>query len=211
VPDFCTCGAELPPDARFCHKCGKPQREEPVPERVEVEPPPVKATPPPAVDVAHRIDFHNPVALRIAFMAATLASVLNLVPFLNYGCMLWLLAAGFFAVYMYSRRTGQILSVRSGARMGWLTGVFTFVIGTIFYTLTIISISVHSGGLSAFYRQNLGNMTLPEQSVQQALDILETPGGIAGVIIFSLVVLFAVFTLFPILGGAIGAKVLSKD
>ena len=28
MPEFCTCGAELPPDSRFCHKCGKPQREE---------------------------------------------------------------------------------------------------------------------------------------------------------------------------------------
>ncbi len=27
MPDFCTCGAQLPPDALFCHKCGKPQRE----------------------------------------------------------------------------------------------------------------------------------------------------------------------------------------
>ena len=25
VPEYCTCGAQLPPDARFCHKCGKPQ------------------------------------------------------------------------------------------------------------------------------------------------------------------------------------------
>jgi len=27
MPDNCTCGAELPPDSLFCHKCGKPQRE----------------------------------------------------------------------------------------------------------------------------------------------------------------------------------------
>jgi hypothetical protein len=34
------------------------------------------------------------------------------------------LAAGFLAVYLYSRRTGQTLSIRSGARMGWITGIF---------------------------------------------------------------------------------------
>src|SRR5258706_16455256 len=28
VPERCTCGAQLPPDALFCHKCGKPQRED---------------------------------------------------------------------------------------------------------------------------------------------------------------------------------------
>ena len=27
MPEFCSCGSELPPDALFCHKCGKPQRE----------------------------------------------------------------------------------------------------------------------------------------------------------------------------------------
>ncbi len=34
MPDFCTCGAQLPLDALFCHKCGKPQRDviEPEPE-----------------------------------------------------------------------------------------------------------------------------------------------------------------------------------
>ena len=37
MADFCTCGAELPPDALFCHKCGKPQREivEPEPWRIQ--------------------------------------------------------------------------------------------------------------------------------------------------------------------------------
>ena len=27
MPEFCSCGAQLPPDALFCHKCGKPQRD----------------------------------------------------------------------------------------------------------------------------------------------------------------------------------------
>src|ERR1017187_9471093 len=27
MPEFCTCGAQLPPDSLFCHKCGKPQRD----------------------------------------------------------------------------------------------------------------------------------------------------------------------------------------
>lgn len=166
---------------------------------------------PAAIHLPSHIDFHNPVALRVAFMAATLASVLNVLPFVNFGCMLWLLAAGFFAVYMYTKRTGQVLSIRSGVRMGWLTGLFTFVIEIVFYTLFIISIAFRAGGLTGFYKQSLSNMSLPSDSVQQALEVLQSPGGIASVIIFSLLLLFAVFTLFPILGGAIGAKVLSKD
>jgi len=32
MSEFCSCGAQLPPDALFCHKCGKPQRELVAPE-----------------------------------------------------------------------------------------------------------------------------------------------------------------------------------
>ena len=49
MSEFCTCGAELPPDALFCHKCGKPQRE--ISAHVEEEPavsvPVEMAVPPP--------------------------------------------------------------------------------------------------------------------------------------------------------------------
>lgn len=208
MPDFCTCGAELPPDSRFCHKCGKPQREE-LPEPVEAQPPIV--APPPPVEAAGRIDFHNPTAIRVAFLAASLVWLLDLVPFLSYGVLLWLLGGGFLSVYLYCRRTGQKLNVRSGVRMGWLTGIFAFVIGTIFYTLAIISISMRTGGLAAFYRQSLSNFGMPPDSVQQALELLQTPGGIATFIVSMLVLLFVVFTLFPVLGGALGARMLSKE
>src|SRR5689334_2027095 len=54
MADFCTCGAQLPEDARFCHRCGKPQRNEtfavePTPEIVEI----------PAVASANP-SFHHP-------------------------------------------------------------------------------------------------------------------------------------------------------
>src|SRR5579862_3192296 len=64
VPDSCTCGAQLPPDARFCHKCGKPQRDEPllVDEPVVVPPPPPLAPPPPAPPIS----FRNAIAVRVA-------------------------------------------------------------------------------------------------------------------------------------------------
>src|SRR6202034_1529404 len=42
VPEFCTCGAQLPPDARFCHKCGKPQYDYPGLDEPEPATPPVE-------------------------------------------------------------------------------------------------------------------------------------------------------------------------
>src|SRR3954453_7443593 len=63
--EYCTCGAKLPEDARFCHKCGKPQFELIEPEEpAVVEPvPPVPVQPPPQ---PQGVGFRNPAAVRVA-------------------------------------------------------------------------------------------------------------------------------------------------
>ena len=72
VTGFCTCGAQLPPDALFCHKCGKLQRDEPLPVPEELAPPPfavVAAEPAPPPEIG----FHNSQAVRVAFLVGSLA------------------------------------------------------------------------------------------------------------------------------------------
>src|SRR2546430_653478 len=116
MAEFCTCGAQLVPDSLFCHKCGKPQREIAAVEPelpVAVEPAPAAVAPlPPAA--APKIDFHNRIALKVALLMALLATMLSFLPYLN------MLAAGFFAVLMYRRRTGQFLNLESGVKLGWI-------------------------------------------------------------------------------------------
>jgi len=56
---------------------------------------------------------------------------LQLIPFVP---LLFAFFAGFFAVYRYCRSTGHSLSIRSGARMGWITGIFSFGIVAVFIT-----------------------------------------------------------------------------
>src|ERR1035437_3230244 len=104
--EFCTCGAQLPPDSLFCNKCGKPQRDviapEPEPESVaEFVPPP--AEPVAAAPQPPALNFHNLVAVRIAFVVAPVAFLLSWIPALN--LVLWI-AAGFLAVFFHRRRTG---------------------------------------------------------------------------------------------------------
>src|SRR5688572_10120186 len=75
----CTCGAQLPPDARFCHKCGKPQYEMTV---LEDEPAPA---PPPAPIAAEPpkptgISLRNPAAARAAMAAGGITSLLMMIP-----------------------------------------------------------------------------------------------------------------------------------
>src|ERR1035438_9100199 len=122
MAEYCTCGARLPPDALFCHKCGKPQRELLTPEieaniypaAVVTDVPPPSAPPRPE---PLPLNFHNPIAVRIAALVALSGTALFFLPYLNW------FAAGFFAVFFYRRRTGRPLNLESGVRMGWMTGV----------------------------------------------------------------------------------------
>jgi hypothetical protein len=208
MSEFCTCGAQLPPDSLFCHKCGKPQREviapEPEPESVaEFVPPPaepVDATPQPPP-----LNFHNLVAVRIAFVVAPVAFLLSWIPALN--LVLWI-AAGFLAVFFHRRRTGVLLNVRAGVRLGWITGVLMFAITTVIFTLTIVPVAAN-GGIATLFRQQLKNPSDP--NVQEALRMLESAPGLVTVLLVMLFMLFVFITLLSMAGGALGAKFVSRN
>ncbi|MBK9171135.1 MAG: zinc ribbon domain-containing protein [Bryobacterales bacterium] len=209
MPDYCTCGAELPADARFCHKCGKPQREEPT---IFESPDPIPWSPraielPQVTAIPAGPGFHNPIALRAGLAAACLATVLNLV--IQFGFVIWLVGAGFFAAYLFHRRSGQPLTVRGGARMGWITGILSFVITTVLFTVSIVGSQVK---LSEMYQEQLRNMPVADDArMAEAVRMLETPGGQALFFFTSFLFLFAIVTVFCTAGGALGAKVLQKD
>jgi hypothetical protein len=210
VPDFCTCGAQLPPDARFCHKCGKPQYDYPgFAEETPAEvPPPLPA--PAQVQTPLEISFHNRIAVRIGFLAALTAVLLFMfpLPFPFLRLLLAFIAAGFLAVFAYTRRTGQMLSIRSGARMGWITGIFSFTFVTILFTVAMVAISNEGGGLVKFFRSQLPPNDARTEQLTQALS---NPATLAGGLAFSVLMLFVILTALPVLGGALGAKVLAKE
>ena len=94
--------------------------------------------------------------------------------------------------------------------MGWITGVFCFVIATVFFTISVLSIS-RKGGLVEFYRQQLAVKGAPDESVKQFFQVLENPSGLATILILSVFFLFILFTLLPTLGGLLGSKVLDRE
>jgi hypothetical protein len=206
MPEHCTCGAELPPDSRFCHKCGKPQREEIVVEQPP-SPPPLDFAPPIAKPSAP--SFHNPIAVRVGLFVASITSLLCLM--LPFGSVIWLPSAGFISVFLYSRRTGQSLSVRGGARMGWIAGILSFMIFTVIFTVGTVAIANQPGGLAEAFREALKSRPVPQQQLDEALQVLSTPTGQASVYIFALVFSFMVTAVFCTAGGALGAKVLEKE
>jgi hypothetical protein len=210
MPEYCTCGTQLVEGSRFCHKCGRPTSGEPEP---PVEVPRLILTAPvkPAVaDIG--VSFANPVVLRIAFAAATLSILLDFTPFVGFLFILWSMGAGFMAVWMYCKRTGRPLSVSSGAKMGWITGVFTFVILTVLLT----AVAVLSGGKwsEEFHQQMTQQITTTwshDPHYQDALRTLENPATFATVIFFMMFVFFALLSLASVAGGALGARFSNKE
>jgi len=213
MPEFCTCGAELPPDARFCHRCGKPQREEIVPETV-ARPPEVVAVAPPGPDGAHppsapsSVNFHNRTAVRIGLLMAGIASLLSALPTMAAGLVglaIWWMTAGFLSVYIYRRRTGQFLTVDSGLRMGWITGLLGSTITSVVFTVSVVPL-IRGGGLATLYQEQFHKMYGNDPNVQQALKMLENPSSLAMVVVFVLLFFFLIITFLCTAGGALGAK-----
>jgi hypothetical protein len=203
MPEFCTCGAELPPDALFCHKCGKPQREIMAPEE-QPEPPPresPESAPLPPRREALPLNFQNPVALRIAIIVAIASTLLNfVVPFLTW------VAGGFFAVMFYRRRTGSFLNVNAGVRLGWITGLLTFVLSAIVFTIQVLP------HLNILIEQQIRNLpTRDPVLLEQMKHFFNSGPGIATALMFSLGAMFILITLLTVAGGALGAKVMGRN
>ena len=222
MADFCSCGAQLPEDALFCHRCGKPQRELPdvhapdasEPQAEQAQPGTLEAVEASEPAFASEINFSNKGAVRICLFCAVAASVLSSLPLgvlSVFWLLLTLLASGFVAVYVYHRRSGQFLATRAGARMGWMTGLFYWLISMIVFALKMAMLS-GKGGLGALLREQMeASAGRDDASLQEALRILESPQGMATMIVFVLFFAFLFFTALPAIGGMLGSKVIEKE
>jgi hypothetical protein len=213
MADICTCGAQLPPDSLFCNKCGKPQREIETPEiegnlygAAAAPPliaPPAPVEPPP---VPLPLNFRNPIAVRIALMAAVGATLLNfLVPILNWP------AAGFFAVFLYCRKTGTRLDVSAGVRIGWITGLLTYGFAAIVFAATLIPDAL-SGKLGSTMLEQMKNFSSQDPTmVAQMTHLIQTTQGMVALILFAMAFLFVFVTCLSMAGGALGAKLVGRS
>jgi hypothetical protein len=205
MAEYCTCGAQLPPDALFCHKCGKPQRDIVAPEvesntyaAAAVEAPPVPPRPQPLP-----LNFHNPIAVRIALLAAVSATVLSMfLPIVNW------LAAGFFAVFFYCRKTGFRMDVVAGVKIGWITGLIAYGFYAIVFTAEQLPDAL-SGHLGKTILEQMKNSAFQDPAtIQQMTRVMETNPGM--VLLLLLAALFVFVTCLSMAGGALGAKLVGS-
>ncbi len=155
----------------------------------EVVAPPRAAAPP--------LSFRNPVATKIALMVAGVGTLLSFLPYINF------LAAGFFAVFFYRRRTGQPLNMESGVRMGWMTGVIMFAIMAMLLTAWVLFLRA-AGGMSVIPAEFKSAV---DPRVIEAMNRLVQSGS---AVIAALVEMFVLTTLLAMAGGALGAKMVGR-
>ena len=198
----CTCGAMPPEDARFCHKCGRPLYEVAVEEEPEVAPPP----PPVVESVLPEISFSNGLAIRVSLIAAGLAIlVLPLVTMAMQALgplssVVVAAGSGFFSVFLYRRRSGATPSVVSGARLGWITGVFMSVVLLLLATAMIV-LMTNQEFLAALRAQKEA-----QPQVEELLKLAERPEQLGLTMLLSLLVTSVTVSMMASVGGALGAK-----
>ena len=176
---------------------------------VEEEAPPAAPPPPLPPEVTlPAIGFHNGPAVRIGLLVGALSILVSMLSgqlLMPAAFLVWLVAAGFLAVFLYRRRTGQRLSMMHGAHLGWLCGVFGFVITMILVTIMVVALS--DPNVVASMRDQLKLLPRQEADVNKMLEIIRSPAGIAT----GLGALFLMFTILPAFGGALGAKLMDRD
>ena len=171
---------------------------------VEEEPSPPVVVPEVAVAAPPvPIGFHNRIAVRVALLTGIMAVLLSALS--GPWSLLWLVAGGFFAVYLYRRRTGIKLSVLGGAHLGWLSGIFGFVLVMVVVTMGAVALS--QTDMLPAVREQMKSYSVSEKDVDQMLELFRSPSGLVGVLLST----FVAFTVLPAFGGAVGAKLLSRD
>ena len=194
----CTCGAVLPEDARFCHKCGKPQFDEDI-ERIAAQEPA-----PPAPQATHapapaRIGFGNSRAVLVTMATAACSLVLLcaaavVAPILG---PLILCLAGFMAVRFYKRRTPEPVSPGGGAFLGLMTGLWLFLVLAICAAVTSIYISSPDG-------REMLRASMPK--VPELAKMLDDPHQFLMGILMGLIPTFFIATISAAFGGLLAAR-----
>jgi uncharacterized membrane protein YvbJ len=206
----CTCGAQLPDDARFCHRCGKPQFEEDI-ARIEQE---QRAVPLPSTAQvpAGRIDFSNRKAVLVSIAVSmltlfvfTASSVL--MPFAASLLMLPLFCfAGFTAARWYTKQTGESITAQAGARLGFMTALWAFLVVVVICVFMAIFVS------NPQWRDQLVSIINAQgnPAASQIAKMLDDPRRFILLMMGELLVNFCLFTFPSMLGGMLSVRFSAK-
>ena len=138
--------------------------------------------------------------LKAAAIGGAVGGVLSAIPFVNLAnciCCLWILGAGFLAVYLVQQWSGLSVTAGEGATVGVLAGV---VAGVIESVISLPFALLQRGAMASQLEQ------LPEEW-RQVMEPFLMGGGIAAL---ALVMNLVFGAIFGTLGGLLGAAILGK-
>ncbi len=150
------------------------------------------------------------IAWRGALLAGLIAGMLSDIPVVSFFFFLWLFGAGVYAVTLYSRRANTtFVTGGMGLKIGALTGFFAFLLNAIVTTLgfTFAGDTVRKM-LQEQVQASMAKAPDPktQQVLQELIDRISTPEGMASFFLVLLVVLGVLFVLFGAAGGIMGAS-----
>lgn len=230
-PVSCNCGTRLVADALFCHRCGKPVFELPEPENPPAMAFPSSAAgsavtpPPPAESGAHPavsgyqgppepIDLRNKLAVQLAFFVAVFefpmiafSGLFPVNPLVMSAMVLAL--GGFFAVYLYQKRTRCKMGVLNGFRLGWISGLLLFLLVLVFGALQFAFFTFSGGSLMAQMEQVMavsGANGMPPEQQQIMREVFSDGSKLFVMMLVALFLLFLFLTACAGVGGAMGAR-----
>lgn len=220
------CQAEIAEGAAFCAHCGAPQIRVALPE-TDAQPASPDATGtqfpaqqtswlPPGAYAPQPGAILWPLAWRGALISGLAAAVLSGLPFVQMGCLLWMLGAGALSVALYRRHApGTLITPGMGMKLGALAGLFGWLANAVVSTMTFVALR-NSGNFrrameDAMTRQLAGN-TDPKvhEMMQNLLEWMSTPQGAATVVVLSIAAFGVIFVLITAAGGAIGASMFGQ-
>jgi len=96
--------------------------------------------------------------------------------------------------------------------IGWITGVILFALITVTLTVEMLTAG-GDGGLGAQFRQQIQRQIQqsPNPNMTEYLKALDTPSGMATMLVLSMFFVFLLVTLFSVVGGALSAKLAGRD
>jgi hypothetical protein len=126
---------------------------------------------------------------------------------------LWMLTGGWFAVTLYRRRSSLLLmSATIGSKIGALAGVLGFLFFALFTSayLAIAIIVLHKGDeIRGLFRSVLEQAASSNQDprAQAISQWMQTPEGLALVVVFTMFLFLLAFLLFSTAGGIFAASI----
>ena len=145
-------------------------------------------------------------ARKAAALAALLMTFGALLPPLNMVLPLWMLVGGWIAVTLYRRRTSALLvPAATGAKLGALAGVLGFIyVSVILGSVFAVEVGVmkHGDEVRDLFKAQIQQAAASNPAGAQALtQMMQTPEGVATLVISVLFVLFLLFLLLSCAGG----------